>query len=197
MANSAYAGVEEATLADITDLETMKYSEVLKVKGMVSLSADAQTSDEATYADNGEWISDAQDNGFDGSIVFKDPWSDKETRRFIAEHIGYEMLENGNIEKIADGLKKPFAFGCKETGVNAGAKRWMYFCEFGKPSVSPTTNTDSKQWRDIELPFKAKPIKLPNGKVSSGLTAFKGDANYDTFLDAAPTFTTTTKTTGE
>ena len=182
-----YFGVTNCHVAPITDEAAMTYASVVRLLGVTGISADAQTSNDFNYADDDTWSREDQDNGFDGTLSVRDDGSDVATRTFFAEACGYEVLPNGNVERVSGADPKPCAFGCEEEGKGGGRRRWYYKCYLGKPSVSQETTTNERTGRIMEYPFKAVPVWMPTqGKRSDGRTAYHGDANYDTFFDTVP-----------
>lgn len=183
-----YFGVTNNHVATITDEAAMTYGSVMKLLGVTAIAANAQSSNDFNYADDDVWSFEDQDSGFDGTLSVRDDGSDVATRTFFAEACGYEVLPNGNVERVSGIDPKPFAYGCEEEGNGGGGRRrWYYKCYLGKPSVSQETTTNERTGRIMEYPFKAVKVYMPTqGKHSDGRTAYYGDSNYDTFFESVP-----------
>lgn len=134
-------------------------------------------------------------------VIFKDNGSNGKSLtlqmsafsdRYKTEILGQTKV-GGIVIEGPDDVPADFALGCQLEGDAGGMRVWFLMCKSGVPTYTAATNTDTPTEDSMSASIEASPcIHTLNGTQykATVLSCQKGEAGYDTFLDAVPTTVT-------
>lgn len=108
------------------------------------------------------------------------------TDEFKKNILGYKETTEGNLVEITNSTPVTFALGFEIQGDVKARRVWYFLCTATPVSESTKTKGDSAEANAIQLTITARPIKIDDDNYTSHVIAYKGDSNYDTFLESAP-----------
>jgi phi13 family phage major tail protein len=177
-------GIKNGYYAIATDDGTGKltYDTPVAIKGIKSVSLDAQSDDIDESADNSEWYSGSDNKGYDGTVEFEDTAA-CETFKNAVLGAKKDSMTGAVIENISDEAKE-FAFGWEtpyrgDTGESAvtGKRVWMLRCKAQRPSEGG----ESKNVGTVSVKITALP-RLDTGDVKKSVVS--SDTGYASFFSA-------------
>lgn len=193
MSNTFYYGASRCMVAPY-DSTTGEYEEPWEEEFIKQLGIDGGSSSSNKYYGSNKVI--FQKNGAAGKnlTLQMSAFSDKYKTKILGQtKVGGIVIE-GPDDDPAD-----FALGCQLEGNGGGMRIWFLMCKSGVPTYTPSTNTDTPTEVSMSASVEASPCTYKlNGTEYKGtvITCEKGEADYDTFLDAVPTTTVTQQSEG-
>lgn len=188
---NAYFGARNLHIAPMKDESALTYDTPVSVPGTISIGMEPQTSSDPAYADDGVWVENSADNGFDITLTNFDMETDPTIRELYARMVGYDLDDKNRLLYRADKQPEPFALLCEEEATSTqGRRKCLLKCTAEKPSQNAETTTDSRTLAQNEITIHARPVVLANGIKLSGYTDYPGSTTYDDFFDAVSTSVT-------
>ena len=188
---NAYFGARNLHIAPMKDESALTYDTPVSVPGTISIGMEPQTSSDPAYADDGVWVENSADNGFDITLTNFDMETDLTIRELYARMVGYDLDDKNRLLYRADKQPEPFALLCEEEATSTqGRRKCLLKCTAEKPSQNAETTTDSRTLAQNEITIHARPVVLANGIKLSGYTDYPGSTTYDDFFDAVSTSVT-------
>lgn len=157
------------------DEGTMTYGTVKPIKGSVSISLSANSSDDNFYADDVAYYKLGGSTGYSGNYEAADL-----PIEFMVDVFGDIIDSNGALIENTGGESKPFALLFEMTGDKNGRRHVLYNCTATRPDVSASTNEASKTVTTDSTPITCDTIHIPGIDIDSAkCRAEKGDACYE------------------
>lgn len=162
--------------------DNITYDIPKRLPGAVSISMDAEGSQDPFFADNMAYYIVSTNNGYTGTfeVAVIPDW-------YLLEHLGYVEDDNGNlvedasIQPVEHGLMFQFEGDIKAT------KHFIYSFKPGRPSLEGETTEDSTEPQTEEMDFTAPPIAVDGRRIVKTKTTTKtSQAIYDGWYTTAP-----------
>lgn len=125
---------------DVAANGTATYGEIKPWKGAVSLSLDAQGSQNTFWADGIAYYVSDKNSGYQGDFE-----SALVPQPFQVEILGLKEDVNGNLFEVAEGSPKHFALFFQFDGDKRGTPYCLYNCTANRPALSGQTTEDSTE----------------------------------------------------
>lgn len=150
----------------------------VKVPGTVNISLEAESEENAFYADNIKYWTGYSDNGYTGEIenaLFDD--------EFKTTFMNYVALDDGGIAQIKGQQNKTVYFMFQGDGDQENRRMICYNVALGQITREYATTEDSIEPQTATLPFTL------NGDNETGITRVSygpSDSPYDTMFTTPP-----------
>ena len=186
MGNTFFYGASECKIA-LYDEQEKSYGTPWEEEFIKQLGIEAGSSNSNKYYGSNKVI--FQDNGSSGKQLTLQ--MSAFSTKYKTDVLGQQKVGGITIEG-PDDTPAFFALGVKLEGNAGGMKVWFLMCKSSVPTYTAATNTDSPTEDTMSAALEASPCvyKLNNTDYKATvITCERGDADYDTFLDAVPTTT--------
>ena len=185
MANKVKFGLSNVHIAKITygtdgnGLPTITYGTPFALAGAVNLTLDAEGDSADFFADNTKYFSDAQNNGYSGSLEIA-MISDK----FRTDILGETLDSKGALIENKDDTMSDFALGFQVEGDVAGRRFWFYNVSATRPSTASQTIETSKEPVTDTLNITAN-ARITDGAIKVMMEKTSGNTTqYNNFFTA-------------
>ena len=180
MANKVMFGVSElhVGLYEVADNGTVTLGTPVKVPGTVNITMEAESEENAFYADNVKYWTGYSDNGYTGEIenaLFDDT--------FKTTFMNYVTLDDGGIAQIRGEKNKTVYFMFQGDGDDTNRRMIVYNVALGQINREYATTEDSIEPQTATLPFTV------NGDNATGITKVSytpTDTPYNTMFTTPP-----------
>lgn len=170
------------SIATLNDTDgTWSFATPVALPGAQEFSSDLIGSSSQVYADDQVVATLNQNAG--RTITLK---LTELTDEFKTDVLGYKKTTNGNLVEITNAEVVTFALGFEFQGDAKARRTWFYLCTVSPINEATKSKADSVEANSITLTITARPISINDDLYTTHITASKGDANYATFLTAAP-----------
>lgn len=163
---------------DVSDLGVVTLGAPFHLPGTTSITLDAESEENKTYADNVVYWSGYSDNGYTGEItnmLFTD--------EFKMKFMNYIQLDDGGIAQIKGKQNKPVYMMFESDGDKEKRRGILYNVSLGQISREYATTEDTTEPQTASLPFTV------NGDNGTGIirVGYKpANAAYDTLFTNPP-----------
>lgn len=181
--NKVKFGLSNCYYATVTENNgTTTYGTPVALPGAVSLSLEAQMSQENFYADNGVYYVSSSANSYEGDLEIATV-----PRSFLTDVFGDVEDTNDALIELKENAPKYFALLFETDGDVAGHRTVMYKCSATRPALGSSTKTDSVEVQTSSMAIKAiarVDSDTVDGKTGHAIQASLnyGDTGYDTFF---------------
>ena len=188
MANTFYYGASKCMIAKY-DETTHEYGEAWEEEFIKQLGIDGGSSSSNKYYGSNKVI--FQTNGASGKSLTLQ--MSAFSQKYKTDILGQTKV-GGIVIEGPDDVPASFALGVQLEGNGGGMRVWFLMCKSEVPTYTAATNTDTPTEDTMSASIEATPCTYNLDGTDYKATAIyseKGDADYDTFLDAVPTETVT------
>lgn len=155
MSNKVKFGLSNVHVFPITkeDAKTTTYGEAIPIPGAVSISFNAEGSNDPFFADNGKYYEIVANNGYSGSLEIALIPED-----FLIKILGLSKDESsGVITETSNDKNTPFAMAFQFEGDEKATRHILYRCSAKRPEVASETTGETVKPSTEKLEFSATP----------------------------------------
>lgn len=156
-------GFKNVYYSTITEEEgVVTYSDPKRLPGAVSTTLSPVGESTDFYADDSEYFSDTNNNGYDGTLEMA-----RIPEEFLKDILGEEEDKNFVLKENAIKISNPFALLCEFTE-DDGAKKFVFYnCKATRPELSSSTKTNTKEVQTETLNLTIRPNASGDVKCST------------------------------
>ena len=132
--------------------DSVSYATPVRLPGAVSLSLAAAGEETEFYADDTEYFTDKDNNGYDGSIELA-----MVPKSFRKDILGESEDSNGVLVENKNNVNSAFALLCEFTTDDGAKKFCFYNCMATRPNQDSSTKGASKEVKTETLNIKIRP----------------------------------------
>jgi len=177
--NKVKYGLKNVHVAKLTEDDEGKvtFATPKKIPGAVSLSLPPVGEKTAFYADDIEYYTSIQNNGYEGTleIALIPDWFNKEIMGETADE-NEVYTENANVQPERFAMMFEFDGDAKKT------RHVLYNCKATRPNVEGSTKSNTAEPKTESLSITVKP--LSDGRVKARTTESTPDATYNSWFEA-------------